>query len=494
MGTRAARPLTAWTASALAAGAAVAVVAVLGKRNVATAVLVAPFALVAVIILLQHPLATLGLVVGLVIACEGPTFGLPVTPDLYNPLYKGLTALDVLVVLVLVAVLLDLMRRRQQPRLPPALVLPLVLVILAMVSGVVVGHANGVGLRDAILSMHVLTYLLVFPFVVFNLDLDERALERLLLIVLAVAMLKAVVGLVAMEAGLTTQVQSTTTATSLDLGSSTSITYYEPTANWLMMVSLAAIVAARQMRFRLPRWILLGTPLLVASLVLSYRRSFWIGSVLAILLVLLLGSTFRHRLVLVGVAVLIGASIWSVGAINFQAQTPLLQRVQSLNPSSLETNAEDRYRLDERANVIGEIKRQPITGLGMNVPWAATVAPLGIEHVDGRQYVHFALLWWWLKLGILGAAAYVSLILSAGFLAWRVWRRSRGSTERSFALASMCALVGLVVIETTASFTGVDARFSVIFGTQLGLLAVLAHRLRHAPPAPFTRGGPPRTR
>jgi hypothetical protein len=37
----------------------------------------------------------------------------------------------------------------------------------------------------------------------------------------------------------------------------------------------------------------------------------------------------------------------------------------------------------------------------------------------------------------------------------------------------MCATAGLVVLDTTASFTGVDPRFTVLFGAQLGLLALL---------------------
>ena len=42
----------------------------------------------------------------------------------------------------------------------------------------------------------------------------------------------------------------------------------------------------------------------------------------------------------------------------------------------------------------------------------------------------------------------------------------------------MCAILGLVVMDTTASFTGVDQRFTVLFGAQLGLLALLASRPR----------------
>jgi len=123
--------------------------------------------------------------------------------------------------------------------------------------------------------------------------------------------------------------------------------------------------------------------------------------------------------------------------------------------------------------VIAAIKRQPITGLGLQQEWTASARQLPVEHVDGRLYVHFALLWWWMKLGILGAIAFVSVLLSALLLAWRTWRNNREPIFRCFGLASMCGFLGLLAVETTASFTGVDARFTVVFAIQLGLLAAL---------------------
>src|SRR6185369_12462464 len=148
-------------------------------------------------------------------------------------------------------------------------------------------------------------------------------------------------------------------------------------------------------------------------------------------------------------------------------------RVQSLSPSKLETNAEDRYRLDERVNVIAELKRHPVAGIGLQEDWHASARPLPVEHENGRQYVHFALLWWWLKLGFLGAVAFASLILGGIVLSWRAWRTSSEPLPRCFGLASLCGFLGLIAIETTASFTGVDARFTVVLAAQLGLLAAL---------------------
>jgi len=179
---------------------------------------------------------------------------------------------------------------------------------------------------------------------------------------------------------------------------------------------------------------------------------------------------------LVPAGLAVAAAIWLLGSIHFQSNLPLVKRITSLSTSKLEANQEDRYRLDERANVLSEIGHHPITGLGTGVPWQATAAPLSVEHEEGGQYVHFAALWFWLKLGVLGLCAYVGLIAGSLVVAWQACRHSRDPLLRAFALASVCGIAGLITMDTTASFTGIEARFTLVLGVQIGLLALLARR------------------
>lgn len=448
---------------ALTATVATLTIAVFAERRLGGSGLFVPLLLVSATLLVRRPVAVVALAVVAPIVCEGPTFGIPAMTKLYDPLFKQLTALDVLVGFAVLAVALDLVRRRRQPYLPAALGLPLLLVALAMASGLAVTVGQGWSPRDTLFSMHVLAYVLVLPILIVNLDLSREQLMLLLKGAIALALLKAALGLVVMAAG-----------GSVELDGGTRLTYYEPTANWVILIALLGTVAAIAGGLPKERWMAIAVPLLTASLLLSYRRSFWIAALLGLLLVVLLGTSRRGRRVMVPALVLVGIAIWTVGSIQFQAQTPLASRVESLAPSKLESNAQDRYRLDERVNVIAEIERHPIAGIGLQQDWRATERPLPIEHVAGRQYVHFALLWWWMKLGILGAAAFVSLLIAALLLSWRTWRRNREPLFRCFGLASLCGIAGLVAVETTASFTGVEPRFTVVFGVQLGLLAVLA--------------------
>jgi hypothetical protein len=455
---------------ALAALLITALLAFGGVHKLGTVGLLVPLGLVLVGILLSRPLLAVTLVVVLTILCEGPTFGiLTFTSHLYTQVYKYVSLLDMAVAVAVVSVGVDLMRHRRPLWLPRPLALPLALLALAMVAGVVTGHANGASIRFAAISEHVLVYLLLLSLAVANLDLDRRQISVLLTGAMALAIVKAGLGLVEVAGHYGQTVEGTAT-----------LTYYEPASNWLIMIALFVVLAAAVARLKPPLWMLLGSPLLIACLVLSYRRSFWIATVVGVLLVLLLGTSSSGRRLLVPAGLVVAGAIWLLGAINFQSQLPIVKRATSLTPSKVETNVQDSYRLDERANVISEIEEHPITGLGMTIPWAATARPLSVEHEEGRQYVHFAALWYWLKLGVLGVCAYVGIMLGSMVLAWQVWRRSPEPMLRAFGLASLCGIAGLIVIDTTASFTGVEARFTVLFATQIGLLALLARSARTA--------------
>jgi hypothetical protein len=479
-------PLTALPRRELLAAAlaalATALLAYAGAHKFGTPGLLVPLVVLAALALLSRPLVAVSLVTVVVIVVEGPSFGLLTSfSRIYEVHFKDIDLLDCLVALAVASVGLELVRTHRRLQVPRPLMVPYVMLALAMIAGVVVGHAAGASLRFAISSEHVLFYLLLLPLAVANLELDRRKLMWLLGCFVALASVKALLGLAEVAAHRGTSIEGVAT-----------LTYYEPTANWLIMIAVLGIAAAVLARARAPRWVLLTSPLLIACLVLSYRRSFWIGAVLGLLLVLMLGTTPVGRRLLVPTGLAVAAAIWLLGSLHFQNSVPIVKRAASLNPSSIEASAEDRYRLDERANVLAEIKKHPVSGLGVTIPWAATAQTLSLEgEGEGRQYVHFAALWFWLKLGVLGLLAYVGVMLGSMWLAWQAWRASPEPLMRAFALASGAGMVGLVVIDTTASFTGVDPRFTVLFAVQVGLLALLVKTAPAAPEGSPTASAPP---
>ncbi len=358
-----------------------------------------------------------------------------------------------------------------------------------MVAGALTGHAGGASIRSVILANSTLVYLLLLPLAIANLEIENRATWRCWWQGPSRSRSSRPASVSWRSPG---HFGSATVE-----GTSTTLTYYEPTANWLIMVTIFGLLAMLLIGARPPRWALLGSPLLIASLVLSYRRSFWIAGLLGLVLVVILASSLNSRRMLLPIALLIAAAMLGLGTTNLQSSgSPIVRRAASILPSKIEASREDRYRLDERANVLGAIDEHPLTGLGVAVPWSADFAPLSVEHPNGREYVHFAALWYWLKLGILGLIAYVGILLASGLLAWRVWQGAIEPWARAYGLATLCALVGLAVIETTASFTGVDIRFTALLSVQLGVLMQMARglatpietpRLSHGPGDPQSR-------
>ena len=424
----------------------------------------APLALALVLLLLMRPLLCVCLTGGLAILCESQSFGLfTFQAHFYDTFYKRFTPLDVLVILTAVSVALDMLRRSRPFRFPRELRFVSVIIALGMICGLAMGKNGGGALKSLVLAENLIFYLLLLPLAIANLDVEPSRLRPVIGGLFALAIVKSLLGLAEVAAHKGVSIEG-----------SANLTYYEPTANWVVMVALLGIMAAVLARLRPPLWMLLGSPLLIASLVLSYRRSFWIATVVGVLLVVLLALSPVGRRLLVPTALLVAAGIWLLGSINFQSNSPIVKRAASLSPTSLTTNVEDRYRIDERTNVAADVKAKPIAGLGINVPWTAGKRPLPIEHEDAREYVHFALLWWWMKLGILGLIAYPLLLLSAARLAWKVWRSGHEPLFRLFGLASLCGLAGLVIAETTATFTGAELRFTVVLGVHVGLLALLA--------------------
>jgi hypothetical protein len=469
------RPTTLPSAPTLAVVCGAGLIALLGGAKLGVVGLALPLALLLGVALLRYPGAMMVTAVAAVIAAEGSDFGLfPQTTNLYADLMKGFTPLDAIFTIAVAGTVFQVIQDRRRLRTPPPILgFALILLGLGIISGILVGRQAGQGVADSILVVHSFVYLALLPMIVVNLRFDDRQVVRVLGGMVALGVVKAVLGVVVVTLGKGEVVDG-----------STPLTYYEPTANWLMTVGVLCIVAAFVMRVRVPWWVLASAPVMLLSLTLSYRRSFWIADCLGLVLVVLLGLRPKARRLLIPSVALVAVAFWLLGGVALQSDTPLGQRVSSLSSSKIDAKPDDRYRIDERTNVVAAIKREPVTGLGLNVPWHANAAPLPVEANPTHQYVHFAFLYWWLKLGILGACAYVALLLAVAVLSWRVWHGSPTPVLRAFGLGSLCSVIGLVVIESTTTFTGVDPRFTVLFAGQFSLLAVLAQRAGTAGPPP----------
>lgn len=452
---------------ALAAGAA----AVTGMALVLLGPVgaLAPLALVAVVLAATRPRALLAAYLVAIVLFEDDELGfLPQRGAFYDGVPSPADALFAVLTL---ATLAWLVQQRRQIRLPQPFTAPLVLLALALAVGAILGVTSGGDSTSIVNSLRSFVPLLVVPLLVVNLIDTRRHLLQAAGLAAALAAVKGLEGLLTWATGAGRPLEGTT------------ITFYEPAANFLLLVAVLGIVTAFLLKVTLPIWVRLALPVATLALVLSYRRNFWIAAVLGLALIVIFSRLQEERRVLLPLLVVIAVA----GIAGFawlgppELQGPVAERAGSLSRTQITSNPYDRYRLDEQQNVIAEIRQSPLVGIGLGVPWQVTHA-LPVELEGGRLYSHTVALWYWLKLGFAGLVAYVWLVLATVLTAISVARRSRDGIVRATGLALAAATIGMAVAETTGSFTGVSDRYSILVALVIGWLAA-ARRLIAEPAA-----------
>ncbi len=442
------------------AGVIVGAVIAEGTKKIGPVAILAPTLAGAALLLLWYPKATLAILLCGAALIEPVDPGLlPTVNQFYNVVKVSLTPIDVLFFITIAGVLLQKARASERVDFPAPLAPAIGLLVAATISGIITAVASTADVSAGDLYHRAMNdaYMVVIPILVFNLYRGTSALRTFMAVFAAIAAVKGLSGTYAALSG---------TGTKL-IGESAS--YLEPTPNLIMVTYLLGVVAAVVRKVRLPLWAYGGAGFAFLALVLSYRRSFWIATVIAIVLILIIASRKRGRaMIVVGALALVMAvfAVNSVGSLE-TSSAPLLKRAQALTPNGLEENRGDRYRNDERANVIENLEEAPLTGRGLGVPWRVK-KPLAELH--DRTYVHFALLWFWLALGPLGVLAYITLLASGIWISSIVWRRHPDPMIQIGAIAATGAVVAIGIVELTAAFTTIDSRFTIVVAAGFGWL------------------------
>jgi O-antigen ligase len=426
--------------------------------------------LVVAILVLQRPALALALVIVPTVLIEDSREGgfLPELAGFYD--VHVISPFEGLVALAVAATVLDVAHRGRL-RLPDPLTLPLLLAGVAVIIGVAVGCINGAGLKEALFAARPFAPLILLPFVVVNALRDRTTIRRALIVAAALAGAKAGLGLIEIAVGM-----------GFGLPGDPPITYLEPTVNWLCIAAALVLVARLMQRRSTPLWLLVISLISVASLILSYRRSFWIAAVLGLLIVVLIGLQQRRWLSLIPGVVAVAFAVWlSIGTgVIGEVHGPIADRAESLSPAKIQNNEEDRYRIGERRNLIAQLEEDPLTGIGFAVPWVAQY-PLSVDREGSRLYAHFTALSWWLKLGIFGLLAYLAIVGTSIWSSYRVWREHSDPWFQAVGLAMVGAFIGLAVAETSASFTGITPRLTAVFAVAVGIIVAMLSDARGRP-------------
>jgi len=443
------------------AGLAAGLVLAAGLKVVGPVGVIVPALAVAGLILLRYPGAALALLLVGTALIESDNPGiLPTFNTFYIVIKASLTPIDMLLFIGLGGLVLRFATEGERPDLPGPLSAPLALLGLATLAGVITGYTAHAEVSNGDLYHRAMNdiYLIFVPLLVVNVVRDTNALRAFVAVAAGIGAFKGLSGAYVALSGVGSQLTEGT------------VSYLDPVPNLLMLVFILGVAAGLVRRVRMPGWVLAGAPIAFLALLLSYRRSFWIAAVFALILVVIIASRRRGRAVIVvaGVALaLTFAAVFTVGTSETSTK-PLVKRAQALSPSGMQANRGDRYRNDERRNVIANIEEHPLTGIGLGVPWKVQ-EPLAESH--DRRYVHFALLWFWLAFGPLGVIAYLALMGTGLWTAVTVWRRHPDSVVQIGAIACFGAIVAIVIVELTAAFTSIEPRFSLILGAGLGWLA-----------------------
>jgi len=421
---------------------------------------IAPAVLALGLVLLRYPAAAFGLLVGgaILVETESQAF-LPPVPTFYDVIAVKMTPQDMLLFAGLGGVLLRFVSESERPRLPEPMTAPLLLLAAAVLTGVVVGHySHMVSVGELFHRSLTSSYIILIPLLAVNALRGTHMLKVCLAVGAGLAFYKGLSGIYAAFSGIGSAVESET------------ISYLNPVPNLTMLIFVLGVVAALVRRVKVPAWMLAGAPIAFLALVVSYRRSFWIAGILTLIVVIIIASRHRGRAVLAIGAVVLALGTFiaiGIGSSEGPQQSPLVQRAQTLSPSGLGSNRGDRYRMDERKNVLQNIREHPLTGIGLGVPWEVHY-PLAETH--DRRYAHVAFLWFWLAFGPLGAIAYAFLLFSSLWTAVRLWRRHPDPVIQVGAIAAFGGVLALAIVELTATFTSIEPRTSVLLGAILGWL------------------------
>lgn len=461
-------------AGTVLAGAAVGMVLGVGIVRTGAILPLGLVGLAACWVLLWRPAITLGLLVGTAVAFED-TPGAVLTVSRW---YEGLPVVflgptDLLLFVLIGGVVLEITREHDALRLTGPFTPPIVLLAVATLAGLVTGRSAGATTMAIFPQIRPLLFFIVLvPLAGYVLSKDARWRSALTAAAVLIPVKAAT--------GLLTRFRGDEMAPGQD-----PVTFYEPTMNFLMVLFLLTVTGAAIRRVHLPGWIWLCTPVVTLSLLLSFRRSFWVAAILGLFLVALIATGRRSRPFVALGALAIGLALWVAIAAggSTDSTNPIIDRAESLSPTRIESTSSDRYRLGEQRNVIAELRAHPLTGLGLGIPWTMRY-PMSERPVGGLYYTHVTPLWFWLKLGPLGVLAYLWLWLTAIPMAYRLWRRGPDPLVRVTALAVAAGFVGLIVAELTGPFTGIDFRLTIVVAGVFGWLTATIATVRTEDTAP----------
>jgi O-antigen ligase len=377
----------------------------------------------------------------------------------------SLKVTDLLLILTLGSWLAGRATRPARFPLPSRSVTALLLGVLgSAIVGVVTAHVMGSSLKLSLLELRpLLSYLLVFPLV--SGALSWRRFERGLTVVFVAAGVSACVAIVQYVNG--NGGSASFTGGALRVQSSV---YLAPL---IALVWVPVVIAyARSTRIRAAALVL--AVLALGGVYFTFARGAWVALLVAAPMVIVLlpprrrGRALRWLVAILAVAVCAVLAFHAASA--HGVANPLtagLKRFQSVG--AFRGDESSRYRFAEWSEARRQIERHPLTGIGLGNSITFTNPMYSSEYntygyTFSTFYIHNSYIWLALKLGLVGALIFLSLLARICWLAYHGYREAFHPGARMALLATLGSLFAILVLSTTGPHLTVDNATPIVAG------------------------------
>lgn len=255
--------------------------------------------------------------------------------------------------------------------------------------------------------------------------------------------------------------------------------------NCFVGLLLTLWICRAQPKLQKTMWILL--PMVVLGFLATNRRAGTAGLILSLpLLVMIAYRTIPHRRT---VAAIVGLATVTLGPIYYQtfkfSPSSIAQPARALR-SHFQPDARDEasnaYRDAENANIMATIKESfstTLTGYGYGKPFLKVVPMAYIGNIYEWWDIlpHNQVLWMWMRTGLIGLAAFFTIVSIAIVNACQILRRTRGVSIDMQAMAIW--QIGILVMLVVAGLYDLQLsnyRNMVFTGILLGMLEAIRQR------------------
>jgi hypothetical protein len=452
---------------------------VLGENALGLDILVSLLAaLSALVAVMFRPIAGLYCLVGAVILVEQENIATPILTDqLYifhwTPQLEGLFERPLgffLLVLFLVVIGRNLAHRR--PLLQGgALLLPFLAFLLCIAVGVAHGLASGGTFRIIVLEIRPFVYLFESYLLAYNLVTRVQHVRTILWIVIIGTGVKSLQGVYLIVVALHGH-----------LSGQNEIMAHEQSFFFVALLLLVVIFCLHH-AYRPQLYVaLLFVPTTLLALIANNRRADYfallVGILVAWLLVAIVKPQVRTRLVTaLCICLLLGTSYVLLfshtgGALGKPARSVI--SVVSPDPTDVRDAASNQYRIDEELDLRATLKLNPLLGFGFGKQFLQPITLPNIIDLDPYYlYVpHNTLYWVWMRLGLVGFAAFWYLIGSLLVRGILILRELQDLYLQMTAILCI-ALVVMEVIVAYADYQLFKYRTIIFLGVLAGILLKL---------------------